>query len=333
MPPAEYSLEFDPKLFHPQLGYGMIVSDEVDSEVEEEIIGKSDTRKPVKDTIKVPYRWICQILATFQAPSLAGGDPTVKIGTGVLVGPRHVLTAAHNVRERFNGTVLTARQVEISPGQNRGLLPFGRYKIKGFKAPKEWDGSAHCYDYAVIELEEDVGTNKFKSLRDKPLGFWGSTGAGEDTKIELLDPAKLRKKTIHLSGYAGDKCGYMTIVPHTPGARCYAGQATPGPAELKQCMNNKLLGSAQYGTKGKVIDPGRGGLEQLLLYDADTCGAQSGSPVWMQSGRYRYLVGVHTGTFDLSSGTCANTQPGNIVDANRATRLTDQVLKNIRSWM
>jgi V8-like Glu-specific endopeptidase len=213
------------------------------------------------------------------------------------------------------------------------LLPFGKSKIRGFKTPKEWgNGAPCCYDYAVIELEDEIGTKTFSSLRNKPLGYWGSTSYGEHTKVESVDAAKLRKKTIHLSGYAGDKCGYMTILPHTPGARCYANQVVPGPAELKRCMDNKLLGSAQYGTKGKVIDPGRGGLEQLLLYDADTCGAQSGSPVWMQSGRYRYLVGVHTGTFDLSSGTCANTQPGNIVDANRATRLTDQVLKNIRSW-
>ena len=33
------------------------------SEWDEEIIGKKDNRKPVRNTTQVPYRWICQLRA------------------------------------------------------------------------------------------------------------------------------------------------------------------------------------------------------------------------------------------------------------------------------
>lgn len=55
-----------------------------------------------------------------------------------------------------------------------------------------------------------------------------------------------------------------------------------------------------------------------LVYDIDTYGGQSGSPVWMNFGENdRVAVGIHTN--------------GNS-NSNYGTRITDEVAKNLRNW-
>lgn len=332
-----------PSVFHPQLGYGIPVSAELpvsgewphSGELEDEIIGRGDSRSPVKDTTKMPYRWICQIIATVQDPAMKGGAPTPFIGTGLLISPRHVLTAAHTVWFQKDGGVYRAKQVEVSPGRSRGSKPFGTYRVTGAKFPKEYAPvtAGSCYDYALLTLDESIGGKRFKAIGNEPLAYWGSGLKGHDTRLEYVEPAALRKKAVHVVGYAGDKCGFLPIVPFKPGDRCYDGRSTPGDATLKQCLKNGLAGSAQYGDKGRVLDMRSGGPAQYLIYDADTCGAQSGAPVWMQSGGKRYLVGIHTGAFHQAKGTCADATAGARGDANRAIRIDRTVLRNVMSWI
>ena len=55
-----------------------------------------------------------------------------------------------------------------------------------------------------------------------------------------------------------------------------------------------------------------------LVYDIDTYGGQSGSPVWLDLGaRGRVAVGIHT---NGASG------------GNSATRINDEVFRNLRTW-
>jgi V8-like Glu-specific endopeptidase len=56
---------------------------------------------------------------------------------------------------------------------------------------------------------------------------------------------------------------------------------------------------------------------RTLVYNIDTAGGQSGSPVWRKKGNQRYAVGIHTN--GSSSG-------------NSATRITKAVYKNIKRW-
>ena len=318
--------------FHPQLGYGSVVQSEWADE-ESEIIGPRDSRSPVKKTTNAPWRWICQIIATYQNPALQGGAAVDKIGSGVLIGPRHVLTAAHNFRYEENGNIYNARAVTVCPGRSVGYTPFGSSRMVKANLPKEYvPGAASCFDYAVLTLEDDVGAQTFKVLKDRRLGYWGSRELGEGTAIEVIPASGLHKKTVHTAGYAGDHCGSMPIVQYKPGDRCYDGRPTSGSALLKQCMNNKLMGSSQFGSKGNVVAVRAGGPAQYLLYAADTCSVQSGSPVWLQSGGKRILVGIHTGAFDPARGTCEQPNSSAATIVNRAVRLDDAVYRNIKLW-
>jgi V8-like Glu-specific endopeptidase len=56
---------------------------------------------------------------------------------------------------------------------------------------------------------------------------------------------------------------------------------------------------------------------RTLIYNIDTAGGQSGSPVWRKKGSQRYVVGIHTN--GASSG-------------NSATRITKPVFDNIKAW-
>src|SRR5262245_33487758 len=71
-----------------------------------------DTRQLVEDTETVPYRWICALDLIF--PNRA--DPSKEQrdrGTGFLISPRHILTAAHNVTPDKG---IFAHRIHVMPG-------------------------------------------------------------------------------------------------------------------------------------------------------------------------------------------------------------------------
>ncbi len=75
---------------------------------------------------------------------------------------------------------------------------------------------------------------------------------------------------------------------------------------------DKPAGTMWYnGRMVKAVQP------RVLVYDIDTMGGQSGSPVWLKQNGKRIQVAIHTN--GMSSG-------------NSATRITPPVLANMRSW-
>lgn len=88
----------------------------------------------------------------------------------------------------------------------------------------------------------------------------------------------LRNKYLNLSGYPGDK---------------------PSGTQWYHCRRVKSLTS------------------RTIVYDIDTAGGQSGSPVWYIRDGQRYAVGIHTNGH--TSG-------------NSATRIVKPVFDNIKSW-
>src|SRR5262249_12139602 len=129
-------------------------------------------------------------------------------GTGILIGPSHVLTAAHvfddaSVEIDGNMLKLPVVRVRVSPARNGDNTshPLGSASSTKFRRPR---GFTAPNDYALIVLDQDLSKSTHKSMKG-PLGYWGQSP--QAVALRVLDPAKLRDPTVSVIGYPGDRCG------------------------------------------------------------------------------------------------------------------------------
>lgn len=119
-----------------------------DGEISPMDIFGEDDRVIISDTTKKPYSYIGNIY-------IRSGGVVCGYGTGFLVGPSLVLTAAHNLYSNL----LNIDSIRFLPGHNGDTFPFGKYTATKFHIPSQYkkDVTNKKYDYALIELEEPVG--------------------------------------------------------------------------------------------------------------------------------------------------------------------------------
>ena len=279
----------------------------VDPPQEQERIGDDD-RTHVAGTLAVPYRWICSLDVTFDPPYPRGWSSGFARGSGLLVGPRQVLTAAHTIYP--DGQTRPA-SVFVAPGRNGRRDPFGRVKAVAYSVSSNAFGRfgiAREHDYAIVTLERDIAHERRAVLGDQPLGHWGHDRLGQGTVLRALGRDFLLGKRVIVCGYPGDRCG--TAVYDPASRTCdKADQATT------QWIHNGVVSHMPRSTR-------------LLLHTADTAKGQSGSPVWIKftNGR-RYLVGVHVDAHRVTVDDKVR------VDHNIAVHLSDHVLAMVRSWI
>ena len=249
------------------------------------LVTPPDSRELVRDTRVVPYRWICALDLFYP---WRGGEQRNR-GTGFLVSPRHVLTAAHNVRPAVG---VDARRITVTPAMDGTSLlnkphgPVGSVTLtpKDWWAPPEFKNPTrdHTWDFALLTLPKE-----FPAFRAMPYGYWGAKHFEPATQFTHPAAAGLQP-VVHVAGYPSDKCRDKDCAP-----------CAGSPVDYDPVRDKANWASMQWTSAGAVRPAAPTG---LLLYDADTCAGMSGGPVWQLTkqpdGKWTMtLVAIHGGTY------------------------------------
>jgi V8-like Glu-specific endopeptidase len=147
----------------------------------------ADDRTAVTDPTTLPWRTIGQIRAWWGAQGFTG--------TGVLVAPDQVLTAAHCVyRANLGGW---AGDVTFTPARVGKTPPFGTARAIRYAVPRGYTQSQdEAHDVVLVTLDQPIGNE---------TGLMEVAGATQDQ----YDPGGA---LLHSAGYPADKPGSMYAV-------------------------------------------------------------------------------------------------------------------------
>ena len=141
-----------------------------------------DKRERIENTEAWPNRVHGLVLAEY--PNDKNGIELW--GTGTLIGPNLVITAAHNIYD--HDLEKRAKSVKFIPGLNGKTAPFNKIGVKRFFYPEEFANEpGKKEDFALLILDENIG--------DK-IGYFG---------MNVLSEAEIKAKVVNITGYPQDK--------------------------------------------------------------------------------------------------------------------------------
>lgn len=112
----------------------------------------SDDRVRIGNTTAFPYRTVCKLLLRF--PNTREGYYVM--GSGVMIGKNHVLTAGHCVYSADAGGWATS--IRVVPGLDNRYMPFSDTYASDMMTFTRWIEQRDLgYDIAVIRLQREVG--------------------------------------------------------------------------------------------------------------------------------------------------------------------------------
>jgi V8-like Glu-specific endopeptidase len=161
---------------------------------------RPDTRRRVTSTNNItdaPYRYICQIIMRTSGRTF--------VGTGTLVGPRTVLTVAHNIFSPVTRRQVTPSQLQITPARDNANAPFGTTRAQRLIPNPDYVHVRHQNtqrDFAIIHLRDALG-NRAGWWGQRPRPAFDTRGTTISDRLPL--PAGTLK--VNLSGYPVDKGG------------------------------------------------------------------------------------------------------------------------------
>lgn len=209
-----------------------------------------DVMMPVQDPHLNHYAAYVKLALDF------GGIP--RIGSGVMISPRHILTCGHNIYEMaYDGRRIWAEKVTAIPAAGHdGYSPLGEYACARMHAHPEWEKSPNREnDLAVLVLDDDLS---------QIAGFMG---------VGVLEGAVAGEEVV-LCGYPMAKGnGKMTKFPETP-------------KERMDCM----VGLWQR--SGVLLSLST---DRLLRYRIPSYGGQSGSGLVKRCQDQSFVIGIHSG--------------------------------------
>lgn len=142
----------------------------------EAVIGL-DERTRIVATDTSPWKYICAL--DIDAPFGRF------IGTAWVVAPRTLITAGHCVFDQVQMGGW-AREIYVTPGRDREIMPFGTVRVSRFSTVDRWlEHQDKDFDMAALHL-------------DAPL-----FGEGEGFQVGAFPDAELRDFMINVSGYPG----------------------------------------------------------------------------------------------------------------------------------
>jgi V8-like Glu-specific endopeptidase len=305
--------------------------------IEYEIIGTNDM-DAVANSLTVPYRWICRLDIDYDITPFGTSRRLTGTGrgTGTLISPCHVLTAAHNLitYDPVGRNTLRATRIRVTPAHDGSSSPpvaMMEADLSQSSVHRLWDITrrydstgavnnageveTNRYDYALLRLRTAIGDSQVAALGG-PLGYWGNQGSGGAARFQRVEPVVLRRNTVFVAGYGSDDCVRA--------------------ARTASSNRNIRLGS-QLTATGQItlVREGTGTqyVGRSMAHDVDTCGGQSGAPVWLELNGIYYLVGVHTAAINLIVSDPNDPTKQITRRRNQAVRVTMEVTNQVRDWM
>lgn len=148
-----------------------------------EVLGTMDSRSVATQPRSWPWRTVGHLKIRY--PNGRTG-----YGTGVLVGPHHVLTAGHCVYSEADGK--WARWIEFVPARDGAAGPADIYYATELLSVTGWTTRKNAEeDYGLILLDQAAGLT---------FGWMGLHGSNRD--------ADILNRAATISGYPDDKRGY-----------------------------------------------------------------------------------------------------------------------------